>query len=743
MSLFMFQQAYGKPNSIENTDKDNDIQYHADYGKYCISNSGMHESNTFYENIKINKRFYKGDQWSGNEDIESFLKDETGQVRNRIQIVHNQIRPLIEQYRGNAIRMIVNARAEAKGSKAVNRREQKLAEKLFKFTLAQEVESFSKFLIEKYSLGATEAETKQIFDNQYVDEFAEAITQLIKYIAEVNDFEQMKPKMAENMGLSGMAVVKAREHAGHLRFQNVESERFGWDRSARRDDLQDAGWMYDWDMLLPTQIYEMWPDVSLEAKKAIENYVSGSGSTFQEAFEFGLNPTHVPVFNVFWKDSDRFKMGYVKDEFGYPFLTKIDYIYPNEKKPRYTEKDLISPPDTPKNKKRFKGRKFTYSSLDVIRYCTLIPSDVLALNNQNDKAGDIVLDYGVYELQDTEYEDPANARFPYMAYCWSYVDGEVSSPVDDAIDPQRFINRVLSAIESQINQSGGSNTIYDKDAVDAQEGEDQLIRDINAGRPVGLRSKGRGIQNVVSSYDASPKQGVYKMFDLIGAIKGLIQETTGVNEALKGESIGQDQLVGVTQMLLQRGSLMQEPFYYAIQNIYMQMYRYAANMGKKVYIENERDLAIMVGDHHSETIRLSGDMKIEDFRVFVVRDNIDEVSKAYANQTLMQLYQMQLIDDKILGQLYGRSTEAEVARYLRQYSRDKIEAAKKQMQNQQASDQQAMAQMEQIQNKMDQRELMKKAAETQLEMTKDDNAAGNKVSELMAQKMSEPGQPTA
>src|SRR5690606_15825811 len=144
---------------------------------------------------------------------------------------------------------------------------------------------------------------------------------------------------------------------------------------------------------------------------------------------------------------------------------------------------------------------------------------------------------------------------------WAYLDGEIMSPLDDAIDPQRVINRVWSAAENQINNARGAGVVYDSSMV-ADEGN--MLRAMNQSKPVGINMKGRGVQNVVGTYDSTVGKGVTSMFQIIDVMKNSIQQTTGVNEALKGESTGQDQLVGVTQLMIQRGSLMQEPFYNAV-----------------------------------------------------------------------------------------------------------------------------------------------------------------------------------
>ena len=56
---------------------------------------------------------------------------------------------------------------------------------------------------------------------------------------------------------------------------------------------------------------------------------------------------------------------------------------------------------------------------------------------------DLMNDFGLAPHQETEWNDLSNVKFPFKCFTWGYVDGEIMSPVDDAINPQRLINRIL------------------------------------------------------------------------------------------------------------------------------------------------------------------------------------------------------------------------------------------------------------------------------------------------------------
>jgi hypothetical protein len=257
-----------------------------------------------------------------------------------------------------------------------------------------------------------------------------------------------------------------------------------------------------------------------------------------------------------------------------------------------------------------------------------------------------------------------------------------------------MINRILSVAENQINNSRGAGTFYDKSMVDAQGGESELLRNMNQSRPVGINAKGRGIQNAVSQYDGTVKQGTMVLFNIVDVLNMQVQRMTGINEALKGENTGSDQLVGVTQLMIQRGSLMQEPFYNAVTEIFLQCYQSIATVGKRIYADNERELTMAVGDNGYKIIKITKDMSLEDFKCFVKRENTEEVLTRAGDQMLLQYLQLGLIDKDSYAVLVGRSSPDEIAMFMRKKAKDEREVAR----------------MTNIQNEEQMRNLEQKAA---------------------------------
>jgi hypothetical protein len=742
-----------KPNRVKD---EKDEEYHVKYAKYAVATSATNTNTDFIKKTMINKAFYKGQdhQWQFDEDIEAFLKDDTGQSRNRIKVVHNIIRPLVEQFRGNANRLELNAQVRSTSERVIARREKALAEQKFYWNISAELPGYRDILKKKKGIGDTEEETEEILINNYVDSYVASINQLLDYSERYNDFKEKQIKCAENLAFSGLLVMEGYEHGGHLMFEVVETEEFFWDRSAKKPDLTDSEFMGRSYFALPTNIYERY-QVSVQDAESIENYVKVSTNTTTLPLNSGLSTIQqqqlvgspkVPVYNVFWKDIDRSEWGYVNTEFGIPSLERINYIKPGEEKAKYTDEDVIDYPKNPKNEQIFKGKNIVKMYNDVIRYCTFIPSETLASmeadSSKKEKVADVVLDYGIYEYQEVQLNSPSNAKFPFKCYTWAYIDGEVLSPVDDAISPQRLINRILSATEAQINMSGGAGAVFDYDTIDPQDAKTGKIhRDMKQGKPVFIRTKGRGIPNSIGRYDDTIGNGVNGMFSIISVLKEMVQSTTGVNEPLQGQSMGQDQLVGVTELLIQRGSLMQEPFYKAIENVYIQMYQMIATVGKSIYIDNQMNLVNAVGDDYAETIKLSEDMLNEDFRVFVQRENSDDIQRKQGDSLLMSLLQMGFIDNKLFSDHFGRSKYDEVLRALRRHSAVQIEAQRNNEKQQQAQMQQASLEQDanlQLMQQEQQRQEQRQDVKDQEKMSHEANLTMDK--EIMKMMSKEKGQ---
>lgn len=721
-----------RPNRLDGGPKDK--RYHARWGRYAAYDANNYLHQEWLKKTYIHKKFYKGEQWIFDEDLETFFKDESGQARNRLKLIDNIIKPIVNQYLGNAIRMKINFRAKSVSPKCINRREAKLNEMVLYTHVADRVPMMADQLRKDFPIGTNIHETKQMFNNLYVDNFTSDLNDLLVYVSENNKFEEKQRSLAENMALSGLAVLFEYEHNGHQYFRTLKSENYFWDRSAIEYDHNDAEYRGYVDFMDSPNIFEDYPAIDQRDRKAIEKYAV----SYQKNWMYGTeNQTmfggKIPVIRVYWRDTEKYTYGYVRDEYGYPYLTRINYTYEGEEKPRYTDKDVITV-NSERSRKVLRGKKTRDLYADEMRYCVFIPQEVISTV---DGLGDIVLDYGILPYQETDNLDISSVKYPFKSYCWGYLDGEVVSPVDDAISPQRFINRLRSVAENQINNSGGAGMIYDKDLLDADDGEEKLLASVNQSKPVGLSLRGRGVQNSIGSYDNTFGKGVGTMYDIMNLMKEGVKTSTGVNEALQGESMGGDQLVGVTQLMIQRGSLMQEPFYYALTNIYLQAYQTIASVGKRIYADNDREIAIAVGDDGAKILKISKDMKTEDFRVFIKRENSQELLVESANNMMITLLQLRnadgtpFIDKQVFANLWNRSTPDDVARALRDSA--KVDVEKERMQTAQVEQQTAKSQEEEGANR--QQALMMQAHLEDREDQKEAHQADNEIDKIFAKGM--------
>jgi len=465
------------------------------------------------------------------------------------------------------------------------------------------------------------------------------------------------------LSICGLGIYKGYECNEKYEAEAVNPLFFGWDMSAVKPDLSDAEYMFEWYYMDSPSILERYQSLSKKEVIAIENYSRNNSQNSQHKIinnVYTIPGSKIPVYEVYWKDIERKEYGWVKDEYGYPYYTMI-----NDPNSNYTDKDLISPP-TDSHQERMGDKKKETIYVDVMRFCTMIPQEEIG-----NESGDIVLDYGILPYQEKNLYDPANVKFPYKCYTWVYARGEVLSPLDDTIDPQRFLNRTISVIESQMANMRGSGTVISKSAVDDRDAEADVVRNINSSKPIFVDTDRVGsVQNAIGTYGTNIGPGTLQMFQVIQSVQQSIQDVTGVNEAMTGTQGGGDVLVGVIEAQIQRGSLVQEPFYWALTSILKQAYQHIATVGKSVYFDNPRRLAMMVGDQGMETITITEDNIMEDYRVFIKRSESEDKGVQAGNQLLFTMLQAGLLDAPTFSNLFNRATPELVASSLRKYQQD-------------------------------------------------------------------------
>ena len=692
MSYFAFS-GYTRPNRL---DRSKDKSYHGDYGKFCCSTMGNYLYRRYVNKCLVNWSFYKGGdgQWIFEEDTEAFFLDESGDVRNRIKWTKNVLKPMVQQYVGNAIRLSYDAKASCISDFIINKREQELKKRLTLHRIAQGDDEVARIVKQNVPLGDTELETEEIFYNSFTEAHEKDINNLMDYISADININEIKVQLARNLALCGLNIYKGYEANGLYRGEAINPMFFFWDMSALKPDLSDAEYMGEWYYMDAPSIIERYPDLTDAEVRAIEGY-NRTNTMGVHRFINGIFTQaggKIPVYEIYWKDIDKREYGYVKDEFGYPYYTMINH--PDSK---YKDKDLITPP-TEKHKEEMGKKKKHTIYVDIMRYVIMIPQTELGMNT-----GDIILEYGIAPYQEKNLYDPANVKFPYKCYTWVYDRGEVLTPLDDAIDPQRFLNRTLSVVESHMANMRGTGTVISKSAVDDRDGEADMRRNINASKPIFVDTDRVGsVQNAVGTYGTNIGGGTLQLFEVINQVQTSIQDVTGVNESMTGTQGASDALVGVVQAQIQRGSLVQEQFYWALTSVLQQAYEHMATVGKAIYIDNPRRLAMMVGDEGLKDITLTEDHLLQDYRIFINRSETREQGIQAGNQLLFTLLQAQLIDDVRFNNLFNRSNAEQIADAMREFAKEKkqaqIETDKANAANMQAqADAQAQAQQAQAQ----------------------------------------------
>jgi hypothetical protein len=318
------------------------------------------------------------------------------------------------------------------------------------------------------------------------------------------------------------------------------------------------------------------------------------------------------------------------------------------------------------------------------RYCVFIPQEYLSASKFGGRTKDIVLEYGMLPYQEPDLYKPTNMLPPYKVGTWSYLNGRVLSPVDVVINPQRMINRFLSVMENQINNSGGAGIVFDKDLT-GNTPEDEIRIKVARGESIGVNAKGRGVQNIFGRYDSTPKESIIAFSQLIESFKLGIEQVTGMNEAIKGESNNPDQLVGVMQLMIHRGSVIQTPFYKAIMDLYIGCYQNILTSGKRYYIDNDMDLIDAVGEESAQILKLSKDMRNEAMRVTLIRVTDDANERMTVDATLISWLQFGLIDQEVVSTLYGRATMGEAILAMRTFQKNLAVQKRMAAQEQQAA----------------------------------------------------------
>jgi hypothetical protein len=643
-----------RPNKVSDN---KNLDYHTRFARYGI---GMIPGRLYTEYITrsiVNWSFYKGRQWIFDEDLDAFLMDESGEVRNRLRFVENIIRPMVRSLKNNAIRVDYTYKAEAVNSFAISRREKEFAILEAQTEVANAIGGDVKESMKaNFPIGESRGETEEMFENEYKDKLVPGINYLLKFISEQNKVDRIQVRCAEHLAVDGICITREYHAHNTQLFKVIVPQTFFWDRGAMEPTLHDGEYMGHVDMEMPVTLYEQY-NLKDDQKEALEYYVKQRKFTdYQWLTRFiGVIDGRVPVFNIEWRDTERQTWGWVKQA-GIEVFLRINY-----KGGKFTTKDCIIPKDKEKAKE-LNTDKTMVRYPTVTRYCRFVPREYVITKDHQD----IVLEWGVLEYSDFDYMNPHYTPFSYKVATFAYYDGEISSPIDDAIDPQRMVNRINSMAESMINNSRGAGLIYDGDGLDAEEGEEGMLRNINLNKPVKLNAGGN-LNNMVAKYDMTASPSINILYNAASAYREAIKVNSGINEAMTGTMGGKRELVGVANAMIERGSLMQEDFYYALGLMMEQMFQSMAQRGKCIYVDNDYLIHYAVGERYTGALKLSKEYLNEYFRIFVKRTTPESDQQQNANNIALQFFQLGLLDDEHLAEVFNRGNVDDVVSKMREY----------------------------------------------------------------------------
>jgi len=694
---------FTRPNRITGINGKKDKEYDYQWAQYILGRVFDWRLNFFRYKTEVNWQFVIANsqmkwQWMFEEDVDTFLNDDSGQPTGRVRWQDNIMAPVLRQYVGNAIRTSFEYRATPLSESIKSQRDMKMNEMMALSALAQEMGGqFKQILQEELPIGEGPEDAQRLFDGYYFDSLTRDVNNLIKVVVDRNDINgKLKKWLTKQLAVSGLCVAFNKEHFGHQVFEGLQSRDFFWDISAIRDDLSDSMYMGHISFLDPTYIYERYPDLSDADREEIEKMSNfqNYGDEFMNTVWMSDNTGRVKVYYTFWRDIEEYDFGVVIDEFGQEIFVKIDGEI-------YKDSDLVKPTTEKYDAILNQGRKVRGNKLkrklnvDVIRYC------VFVYQTESDQFDEdqmpIILESGVMPYQETNSLDPSNARFPYAVQTFEYWNGLVVSPLDPMIDPQRIINRYWSAQEHQLNRATPPVTLIDRGIIDDEEGEEGLRRNIRNGDPVLVNGR-FSLNNAVAQLSGTRLDGFQYLSGAISQVKSAALAITGVNEQMLGT--GSLELVRNTQAMINRGTLIQEDFYFSLADCMRQIYQSIASRGRKIYADSPHTLINAVGDEGAERIEFTKEDNLADFRITVQRSESEQDLINQGNMIAMQLLQMGMLDQDTLSKILNLATPAEVYSASRKFLKMQQEIARQQEEAMAVASQQAMAQQQQGQEEM-------------------------------------------
>jgi len=679
-----------KPNRITAT-KDQD--YHLQYARWAFYTSYNQKHREYLSNNYINLKFYKGDQWILEEDLGAFFEDFSGNIRNRIQVTRNIIKPIVKYLESIAIQTGFYASPKCADDRVFSRRDQELMRLTSLNKITKAFPDFREGVMKRNPmLGSEDMESEVTASLNDVLERNTSL--LIKHLYQVVDMEEVVVNIAKYLATTGIGIYKGYNHNMNYVGTHVHPNRFLFDRNAIKKDLSDAEYMGEICISTIPTLMELNPNVDRNIFDRIERDMMANYN-YSRFIDMGMELSGSRTVNIemYWTDVTRHKYAWIQNKHGLLMLTNVSVGEYKDFKP--VPKDMLNEDQLEMSH----GKSVIDVDADEIRYCNFIPNEL-----SGNSVGDVVLDFGPLRYADKDRLNPRNARFPYSVYCYDYEDGVIISPVDDAINPQRMINRMLSIQESSVNNSHGGGSVIDKGFIaNSEDDETELIGKIYRGEPiVGDVQRLGGAGNAIGSYHSNISKDVISIQATIEMYGRGVEGTTGINASMIGTDAASSQAVGIMQGRIAQGSMLQVPFAHAIWKVVKGATVHMCNVGRRIYADNPYLLSTVVGDNIGPIV-MTKQMSLEAMRIVVERTEDEKTEIDKANGVLISLLTAQLVPDTFYGENYNRITMSELSDKLRDFFRQKAIADKQY--NQQLQERESMMEQKIEQRYQEQKEF--------------------------------------
>jgi len=727
------------PPSMTVPERDKNEAYHATWTRFFLSRQNSQWINYYLNNYVTNLDYAIDSKWGEESDVRMYLGDKAAQT-SRIPFRYPIISPTLTRMVGAVDNISIAAKAQSATQRfAQTRKEDKWMQVKTMIMAAQA----GPMMTEAYSqVGVTPDETKQegLFDMSYQDHIERGANSLMSMLFERNKLDDTKRTVAAYMALSGLGAIHNFVNGQNIESEVCEPREVGWDTSAMKPDLSDGQFVYHCPLMDVGAVAERWqPKAGIIKALDLWSRILPYGDNFQA----GWPQSRPRVFTLYWKDFKKVDRGFVMKDGEIEFCT-INVEDPDTGEILYTDADLIEPPKnkftmawTDAERKNKKQTRY----IQTVRYCSMIPWEYLpggytkgaAYGSSNlppkppmdtnlpdiGIAGDVILDWGEYPLQEADPDDVYSVRFPIKFSTWRYLGGHMVAPLTAAIDPQRWMNQVTSDVAWRMRKAGHVAPLFANEALAGSNMTEQDVTNaMKEGDPIFVNAAALGgLPQATGTVDTSPSAAVYNMMAQLPQLKMIAESSVNVYEANSGAPQGPDQLVGTLQLQLQQAGIAQQPFYAAIADLYKQQNQFYAQAGKQFYARMPWMLSQMVGEEDMEALIATKDMQLEQFRVEIKLSPDGQQLRTVTDQQIIPaLMQLGMLDPVTAAQLMGQSIPDDAYAAARKYTKQAQQAQAQMAQDAQMQAQQRDIALEEAAIRDEEAEMTKQQTDAELKM---------------------------